>query len=329
MSISMLPMRAMDSFKGLDSWENPLSDRYNEIPISSFEENEEREQRRVINDKIEKRELERIKSSLKEGRQLDLNVYIGPGKSIMSLAVEHNDIELLELLLDRGADINICDAIGNTALQAAIVKNNNFLCEYLLKKGANPNIKNKIIDNTLLDSAILFKNISAVKLLAQYNADVNKNIATLLIENTHFDPEYDSKKYYLCTKTVLLILNRYNNLVPGIKDLRFLILSYLPYYHEGLHDKLFAAKYVAKPFALNIVNEHINTVQEILQIKSKNNKTALELLPSEVKSLNKKLLEDYVVLDRNYPSSLLSVENDNLAFKIFKKYTPHINFKRD
>jgi ankyrin repeat protein len=64
--------------------------------------------------------------------------------SIHYVVLYSNDINILKLLLDRGADCNsICSYNGNTPLHYAYYKNRNDMIHYLIEYGANTNIQNE------------------------------------------------------------------------------------------------------------------------------------------------------------------------------------------
>jgi ankyrin repeat protein len=55
------------------------------------------------------------------------------------LASKHNDVKLLEKLVDAGATLQGCDDDGNDALMWAVIHKNRGIVQYLLSKGFNPN----------------------------------------------------------------------------------------------------------------------------------------------------------------------------------------------
>ncbi len=112
------------------------------------------------------------------------------------IAAAHGYRGIVELLIKRGAAIDSKDVGGSTALIYAITApwsaenaDNNDTIDDLLKAGADPNIVVSyypITNNcdTALLAAIRKRNVEAVKLLIQYQADVNvacKNGDTALI----------------------------------------------------------------------------------------------------------------------------------------------------
>lgn len=52
-------------------------------------------------------------------------------------------LEVLEIVLSKGADINAADKRGNTVLHEAVTKGNKKLVSFLLKSGAKPNTLNR------------------------------------------------------------------------------------------------------------------------------------------------------------------------------------------
>ena len=64
------------------------------------------------------------------------------GETILHLAIEKNNIMLIEKLLNLGLDINSKDNNGVTPLHLAVMKAKNMsVIEFLLKNGADKNIK--------------------------------------------------------------------------------------------------------------------------------------------------------------------------------------------
>ncbi len=76
------------------------------------------------------------------------------GETILHLAIEKNNIMLIEKLLNLGLDINSKDNNGVTPLHLAVMKAKNMsVIEFLLKNGADKNIKT-LFGETVYDLAL-------------------------------------------------------------------------------------------------------------------------------------------------------------------------------
>lgn len=107
----------------------------------------------------------------------DVNAHDYDGKTPLILVV--GNIELMRLLLDKGANPNSRDNFGNTALLAAPDIAN---AKLLLNKGASPNLSNND-GYTLLISAAERGDENLARLLLEHNADpniINKDGGTAL-----------------------------------------------------------------------------------------------------------------------------------------------------
>lgn len=98
--------------------------------------------------------------------------------------IDHDDIESLESYLNSPeVDLTVKDSIGETPLHAAVENNNYQIVQLLLEHGANANSRD-FEENTPLHQASINKHYSIVQLLLRYNANVNsqnKDGATPLI----------------------------------------------------------------------------------------------------------------------------------------------------
>ncbi len=57
-------------------------------------------------------------------------------------AIQENNIEQIDIILNSGIEINTLDTIGNSVLILAVQNNNKELTQHLLSKGADPNLIN-------------------------------------------------------------------------------------------------------------------------------------------------------------------------------------------
>ncbi len=108
-------------------------------------------------------------------------LYIG-GCSILSVATQNCDTELVNTLFNHNANPNITNKDGTTAISWAIVTGCTGIMKCLLNKGADLNIRDSY-GNTSLTYASEKGSIEIFKILVQYNADLNfkdKNGSSLL-----------------------------------------------------------------------------------------------------------------------------------------------------
>ena len=64
-------------------------------------------------------------------------------QSPLVYAVDVADLTLIELLIKKGANVNISDTNGVSPLHVAVNRQNNEICDYLLNFGAAINIVDK------------------------------------------------------------------------------------------------------------------------------------------------------------------------------------------
>ncbi len=95
-----------------------------------------------------------------------------PGRSALQDAAASGDVEMVRMLVDKGANVNAADRRGYTALMRAALSYEPgalAVIEYLLAKGANANPKNETGD-TALSFAARFGETPAVALLRKHGA---------------------------------------------------------------------------------------------------------------------------------------------------------------
>ena len=91
----------------------------------------------------------------------------------MILAVEKGDKELVKILLEAGADVEAVGTFDRTPLARACDGNAVEIMQILLDKGADINKKRAVDGGTVLMSAAANGRTEAVKLLLKKGADVN------------------------------------------------------------------------------------------------------------------------------------------------------------
>ena len=72
-----------------------------------------------------------------------MNFKDNEGETALIEAVESGKIDIVKLLIKKGAKINLQDDEGETALHEAIEEGNIEIAKFLIKSGARTNIKNK------------------------------------------------------------------------------------------------------------------------------------------------------------------------------------------
>ncbi|XP_068930485.1 2-5A-dependent ribonuclease [Petaurus breviceps papuanus] len=108
---------------------------------------------------------------------IDVNVRGEKGKTPLILAVEKEDVELVQMILEHnGININDTDNDGNTALLVAIDKNQIEIAQLLCEKGA------KVDCGDLIRIAQRNYNQDMVKLLREYGANENFSPPTEVYE---------------------------------------------------------------------------------------------------------------------------------------------------
>ena len=94
------------------------------------------------------------------------------GSRPLHWAAGQGHLEIVDLLLQKGADINATDNDNITPLHVAVGKKQKDVVRYLLDKKANPNLKDAKGD-TPLQGAVELGQMDVVQLLVDAGADVN------------------------------------------------------------------------------------------------------------------------------------------------------------
>jgi ankyrin repeat protein len=105
-------------------------------------------------------------------QKADVNVPLPDGSTALHWAVEGDDLETLELLIQAGANVKAQDRYGFAALYYACANSNAVLVERLLKAGANPNDADSNGDTVLMVAART-GNTAALKSLLDAGAMIN------------------------------------------------------------------------------------------------------------------------------------------------------------
>ena len=92
----------------------------------------------------------------------------------LHLATNQGEVEVMEVLLDKGADVNCLDRLGNTAMHLALIlhKVNKLqaikILRLLHKRNINVSIRNKE-GYSLVHLAVLFNSVDVVSWMLQTN----------------------------------------------------------------------------------------------------------------------------------------------------------------
>ena len=88
---------------------------------------------------------------------------------LLFIAIEDDDLDMVELLVDNGADVNAMDEDGNTALMVSLQTHNLKMVSFLLRKHVNVNTRN-MRNETALQLANMYNWPEAIELLYRYGA---------------------------------------------------------------------------------------------------------------------------------------------------------------
>lgn len=102
-------------------------------------------------------------------KQADVNCILIT-ESVMHLAAQRNQVDLLDLFLQYGADINILSSRVGTPLQAACSNNKCEAVKFLLSRNADINCYD-CYQKTALHNAVFAVNVNMVKILLDAGAD--------------------------------------------------------------------------------------------------------------------------------------------------------------
>jgi ankyrin repeat protein len=139
---------------------------------------------------VRMRSLEMVRILLQRGA--NPNIYPDDNMTALFQAAQNGDFEIIHLLLQHGADPNIHPYRGGTALCLAARDGNLEIIHLLLQHGADPNIHPYRGGTALCWAAARKKNLEIVNVLLQHGADPNfcPNSGTALCwaaRNGHFE----------------------------------------------------------------------------------------------------------------------------------------------
>ncbi len=92
-------------------------------------------------------------------------------------AAGYNRVDVVRVLIRKGADVDSMSSKKNTPLGIAISKSNKEIVEMLIDAGADVNLKVMEYRFSLLYLAVLHRNLEIVKLLVDAGVNVNETIS--------------------------------------------------------------------------------------------------------------------------------------------------------
>ena len=118
------------------------------------------------------RRLENTLHISEDESRIDVNAQGGEYGNALQAAAYHNNLEAIQLLLDKGAEVNAQGGEYVNALQAAVYKGKLEVVQLLLDKGAEVNAQGGLYGNALQAAAYRDK-LEVVQLLLDKGAEVN------------------------------------------------------------------------------------------------------------------------------------------------------------
>ncbi|MBI4027589.1 MAG: ankyrin repeat domain-containing protein [Verrucomicrobia bacterium] len=142
------------------------------LHVSLFNFTHEKKNLRAIRGAIRNGDVATVKKLVENNPEL-VNAYDGsPAQTPLHTAASHGHLQIVELLLAKGAQVNAKDEYGATSLHNAARSRHKDIVELLLSKGAEVN-KGDFFNHTPLYRAAENGNQNVVKLLLQKGANVH------------------------------------------------------------------------------------------------------------------------------------------------------------
>ena len=126
-----------------------------------------------IHEAVRDRDIERVKSLLNQGTDVDSRDD-GAGWTPLMIAAADGYPDLVELLVSKGADVRAKNSEGEEALTWAVIKNRPEIARYLLDKGADPEARDDY-GEALLHFAAKNGSIESAGVLLERGADINSS----------------------------------------------------------------------------------------------------------------------------------------------------------
>lgn len=105
----------------------------------------------------------------------DINKKYKNGSSLLHFAISGKQFDIALFLIKNGIDINMTNSDGQTALHLICINQNLDIAKELLQNGIDINVRDKYGNNAIWTAVFNCKgkNYDMVKLLKNYNADIN------------------------------------------------------------------------------------------------------------------------------------------------------------
>lgn len=100
------------------------------------------------------------------------NVADEDGFTPLMSAIRNRRKDIVDLLLQHGADVNAMDDLEYTPLQYAVINNDTLTTKRLIQQGANVNALTNM-HGTVLLSAVSFRNVEIIRMLLEHHIDPN------------------------------------------------------------------------------------------------------------------------------------------------------------
>lgn len=121
----------------------------------------------LLSHAVDNNDLETIKYLFDSGAEIP-NEQDPDGSTLLHTALKNNNIQIVKFLLDHGANRKILDSSGHNILQIAVLNGNLNLTKFLIDSGSNINTLSKK-EETLLHFAIRSRSIELAKFLLYRN----------------------------------------------------------------------------------------------------------------------------------------------------------------
>lgn len=114
------------------------------------------------------KEYDRAKEMINNG--IEVNFFLG---DFSPLICSIENIDIMKLLLEKGADVNLKNKSNMTALTIAVIANKVGAVKLLLKNNANVNVVSTLNNQTPLMFALQNKNFPIIKMLKEKDVDIH------------------------------------------------------------------------------------------------------------------------------------------------------------